>query len=272
MSTGDRFGAAHAMEVAVKLAPASADVRAAQIQILLKQNNNEAAVAAAQAFQSANPRTVADLMLAETLERSKQHARAVAVLTKSLADRPSNAALLRLASYSLQAKDREGATNMMSKWLADHPDDLAVRMSLADSFVQADDRSRAIPQYEAILKRSPNNVQALNNLGWLIQNSDPKRSLALLTQAQKLAPNSGKIGDSLGWVKLQQKDAAGALEILNRAHTQAPQDGAITYHLILALDANGKRDAARGLLKALLTSKAQFKDRAAAAQLATSWQ
>jgi Flp pilus assembly protein TadD len=271
MSSADGAGAAHAMEVAVKLAPASADIRAVQIQILLKQNSNEAAVAAAQAFQAANPGTAADLMMAETLDRSKQHDRAVAVLKKSFADKPSNVVLLRLVNYAMQAKDDKGATDLMAKWLAGHPDDLAVRMAFATSFTQVDDSSRAIPQYEAILKKSPNNILALNNLGWLIQKSDPKRALSLLTQARKLAPNSGTIGDSLGWVKLQQKDAAGALEVLDKAHLQAPLDGQITYHLVLALDANGKRDGARGLLKALVASKAVFKDRAAAEQLATVW-
>ena len=70
----------------------------------------------------------------------------------------------------------------------------------------------------------------------------------------------------------QQKDAAGALALLNRAHALQPGDGEISYHLAVALDANSKRDEARKLLKSLLDSGVKFADRPAAVQLASSWQ
>jgi Flp pilus assembly protein TadD len=105
----------------------------------------------------------------------------------------------------------------------------------------------------------------------MIQARDPKRAISLLTVAMKAMPNSPDVADTLGWVKLQQKDAAGGLDLLDKAHKLKPQDGSITYHLVLALDANGKRDAAREMLKSLLASGAQFKDRPAAEKLATSW-
>ena len=271
LSAGERAGSVRAMEAAVKLAPASADIRTAQIQLLLKQGSNDAAVAAARAFQTANPGTAADLLLAQTLELTKHHDQAEAVLNKSLADKPANVVVLRLSDYALRAKNTERAATLLSNWLARNPNDLLVRLAYANIFMEKEDRARAVPQYETILKQSPNNVVALNNLGYLIQTSDPKRALSMLTQAQKLAPSSPDVADTLGWIKFQQKDAAGALELLNKAHSQKPKDGEITYHLARVLDANGKRDAARDLLKALLASNTQFKDRSAATELAASW-
>jgi putative PEP-CTERM system TPR-repeat lipoprotein len=270
-AAGDQPGAARALEVAVKLAPASAEVRAAQVRLLLSQKKPDAAVATARAFQAANPGTGADLLLADTLESNKQRDQAVSVLNKSLADKPSNAVLLRLVAYAVQAKDAGRANDMMSKWLAKNPDDFTVRMEYANLLMQQEDTARAIPQYEAVLKKYPNNVVALNNLGWLIQGKDPKRAISLLSVAMKAMPNSADIADTLGWVKLQQKDAAGGLELIDKAHRLKPRDGSITYHLAVALDANAKRDAARELLKGLLASGVQFKERPAAAQLASSW-
>lgn len=270
-AAGDQAGAMRAMEVAVKLAPADSEVRAAQIRLLLSQKNLDGALAAARAFQAANPGTVGDLLLAETLDRVKQRDQAISVLNKSLADKPNNVVLLRLVNYAQQAKNPGRAGELMSKWLAGKPDDKAVRMEYAGFLMQQEDNPRAIAQYETVLKQNPNNVIALNNLGWLIQASNPKRALSLLTQAQKLSPNSADIADTLGWLKLQQKDAAGGLDLLDKAHKLKPQDGEITYHLILALDANAKRGAARELLTGLLASKVQFKDRQAATQLASSW-
>lgn len=79
--------------------------------------------------------------------------------------------------------------------------------------------------------------------------------------------------DSLGWVKLKQtkKDVAGALDLLNRAHSIRPSDDEIAYHLAVALDASGKRDAARQLLKATLAKNSKFADRADAVALDKNW-
>ena len=271
LAAGDRVGAASAMATAVKLDPASPEVRVAQVMTLLKQGDNDGAVASARAFQAAMPGTQADVLLADTLEGAKLHDQATAVLTKSQADRPSPAVLLRLVRIAMQANDSKRGLDLMSNWLTSHPADGAVRLEYATLLMQQENNSQAIAQYQTILKQEPNNAVALNNLGWMIQDSDPKRSLALLTQAHKLAPNSGNVADTLGWVKLQQKDVAGALPLLNQAHALQPRDGAITYHLAVALDANAKRNEARGLLKSLLDSNVQFKERPAAMQLSNSW-
>jgi Tfp pilus assembly protein PilF len=160
----------------------------------------------------------------------------------------------------------------MSGWLAKNPGDGSVRMEYAAFQLQQGDTPKAISQYQMVLKQNPGNIDALNNLGWLIQRSDPKQAEALLTRAWKLSPNSANVADTLGWFKIQQRDAATGLALLNRAHALRPGDGQITYHLVVALDANSKRDDARRLLKSLLDSGAKFKDQAAAVQLATSWQ
>jgi len=271
VAAGDRVGAASAMATAVKLAPTSPEVRVAQVMTLLKQGDNDGAVASARAFQAATPGTQADVLLADTLEGAKLHDQATAVLTKSQADRPSAAVLLRLVRSAMLANDNKRATDLMSNWLTSHPADGSVRLEYATLLMQQENNSQAIAQYQTILKQEPTNAVALNNLGWMLQDSDPKRALVLLTQAYKLAPNSANVADTLGWAKLQQKDAAGALPLLNRAHTLQPRDGAITYHLAVALDANAKRNEARGLLKSLLDSNVQFKERAEAVKLSNSW-
>jgi len=271
LATGDRLGASSALETAVNRAPTVPTVRAAQIRLMLSLGKNDAALASARAFQSANPGTDADILLSDTLDKAKQHDQAVAVLAKSLTDKPNNLVLMKLVRASQQAKDNGHAADLMSNWLATHPDDLVVRMEYANLLLEQGDNARAIPQYESALKQNPDNPIVLNNLGWLIQASNPKRAISLLDRAAELAPDSADIADTLGWARVQQKDAAGGLTLLNKAHGLAPKNGEITYHLVLALDANAKRDAARGLLKALLASGVQFKDKAAAEQLAANW-
>ncbi len=270
-ANGDRAGALRAMETAVKLSPNAADVKMAQVNMLMAQGSVDAAVASARSFRTSSPGTEGDVLLADTLEKAKLRDEAVSVLNKSLSDKPNRAVLLRLTRLAVQANDQKRAGELMANWLSSNPADNVVRTEYATLLMQQDDNARATAQYQMILKQDPNNVIALNNLGWLLQTSDPKRAVSLLTLAQKLSPNAADVVDTLGWVKLQQKDVAGGLDLLNRAHTLQPQDAEITYHLVVALDANVQRESARQLLKTLLASGATFKDKPAAAKLAADW-
>ena len=269
--TRDFSGAMRALETATKLSPNSVDIAAARIRALTGQGDSVAAVAAARSFRSSNPGTAADLLLADTLERAAKHDEAVSVLQKSLSDKPNAVVLSRLVRLAIQANDTKRAADLMSKWLAGNPADKAVRSDYAALLMQQGNSARATAEYQRILKDDPNNVVALNNLGWLLEASDPKKALAMLVLAQKLAPNSADVADTLGWVKVQQRDVAGGLALLNHAHQVQPQDANITFHLVQALDANGQRDAARSLLKTLLATGAKFTDQPAAARLAAAW-
>ena len=268
---GDRTGAARALETAVKLSPDVPDVKGAQISLLFSQGSVDAAVASARAFRAAYPGTAGDILLADTLDRAKLRDEAAAVLGKSFSDKPTAAVLRRLVRFAGLANDRKRAGDLMSAWLSTNPNDISVRQDYASLLMQQNSNAQAIAQFQTILKQDPNNVIALNNLGWLLQASNPKQALSLLTQAQRLSPNSPDVADTLGWVKVQQKDVSGGLALLGRAHAMAPQDGGITFHLVQALDAAGQRDAARKLLASLMTSGASFSDKPAAAKLAEAW-
>jgi Flp pilus assembly protein TadD len=269
---GDRVGAGRALDAAADLAPQAAEVKRAQINFQLDQGNVDAAVAMARTFQTSYPGLASDMLLAETLQRAKRTGEAVTVLDKTFSDRPNSSVLMRLVQLVLLSNDRKRAGDLMSGWLAKNPGDAAVRMEYAAFQLQQGDVPKAISQYQMVLKQNPDNIDALNNLGWLTQRSDPKQAEALLTRAWKLSPKSANVADTLGWFKIQQKDAAAGLALLNRAHELQPGNGQITYHLAVALDANAKRNDARRLLKSLLDSGVKFTDRAAAVQLSSSWQ
>ena len=268
---GDRQGATRALETATKLGPGSAEVKGAQINLQITQGNFDAALALARAFQAANPGSQADVLLADTLDQTRHRDEAIAVLNKSLSSRPNPDVFARLLRLTAQGGDDAGTENLMSGWLAKNPNDLRTRVEFGNFLLTRGANAKAVTQFQAVLKQDPNNLVALNNLGWLLQTSDPKRALSLLTHAQKLAPNSPDILDTLGWIKLQQKDLRGGLALIQKAHAAKPQDAAVTYHLAVALDANGQRDAARQMLKGLLASGRKFQELAAANKLAAEW-
>jgi len=269
--TGDRAEAGRALDAAADIAPQAVEVKRAQINFQLGQGNGDAAVAMARAFQTSYPTPGSDMLLAETLQQARRGGEAEAVLSKSLSDRPNRIILMRLVGLALSSNDRKRANDLMSDWLDKNPGDAAVRMEYAAFQLRQGDSAKAISQYQMVLKQNPDNAYALNNLGWLVQHRDPKQAEALLTRAWKLSPNSANVADTLGWFKVQHKDAAGGLVLLNRAHALQPGDGQITYHLAVALDTNAKRNEARKLLKSLLDSGVKFTDRPAAVQLYSAW-
>ena len=268
---GDRAGASAALGIAATDAPNSIQVRASQINLLFALGDVKGAITTAQAFQTSNPGSDADLMLAETFVRAKELSQASAVLTRSLAIKPNSKVLVRLAQLAVLAGDKKHAENLMSEWLGTNQNDLEVRTLYATILMQDGMNAKARTQFETVLSQDPNNVVALNNLGWLLQKEDSKRALSLLTLAFKLSPGSADVADTFGWIKLQQKDPKGAVDLLKRAHDMRPKDGEIAYHLVLALDASGNRNAAKGLLKALLDSGVKFDDIVDALKLSETW-
>jgi Flp pilus assembly protein TadD len=193
------------------------------------------------------------------------------VLTRSTTSYPNNRSLSLLAQIAVASGDKKRAENLLSDWLKSNSSDITVRVQYATILMQDGDNPNATEQFELVLGQDSNNVTALNNLAWLLQKDNPKRALALSLQAFKLNPGAADVVDTLGWIKLQQKDVKDALELLKRAHDLRPKDGEITYHLVLAIDASGNRMSAKGLLKALLDSGAKFADIVDALKLSEAW-
>jgi len=269
--SGDRAGAVKAVDAAVALDPKSVSIKVSQISLQLAMGQADQAVSTAQAFRKANPGPDGDVLAADTLLRSKHADQAMDLLSKSFASKPTRPLLSRYVRLAAMQNQDKRADDALAAWLRKNPADIGARLEFADFYMSRKDMARAVTQYDAVLKREPNNVLALNNLGGLLQVSDPGRASVLLTKAEQLAPNSPDINDSLGWLKVQQKDVAAGTRYLRRAHDLRPKDGQISYHLVVALDANARRDEARALLKNLLASGVVFPEKQAALKLASQW-
>ena len=270
-ANGDNTGASSALSIAAASDPNSISVRSAQIGMMFASNDIGGAIASARAFQTANPGIEADLLLARTFMKAKELSQAAAVLTQSMSVKPDRRALSLLADIAVTTGDKKRAANLLSDWLARNQSDVAIRAQYATVLLQDGDKVRATAQFEAVLRQDPKSIAALNNLAWLLQKDDPKRAYQLAATAYKLYPGAADVADTFGWIKFQSKDLKGALELLNRAHALRPKDGEITYHLVLAVDASGNRNSARGLLKALLDSGVKFDDIVDALKLSVAW-
>lgn len=256
---------------AVQLAPASPQVRTALIEIQIGAGREEDALATARSFTADHPGVAADILLAGTLERLKRVSEAEAVLEKSLATRPDSRVAVELSRLAATSGDREKATAILAGWLGKNPGDFAARRDYAALLFQTGDRAGARREYQTLLKQRPDDPTVLNNLGWLLQADDPDRALSLVSLAAKIEPGSASIADMLGWLKYERKDAQGAIASLERAHALDAGNAPISYHLALALDANGRRAEAKSLLQETLVRSPKFDGSDHAKQILARW-
>ena len=267
----DQDGAVSAFSRAVELDPASMQARTTLIDYAVRIGDKDRALSATRDFATAYPGPNADILSADTMMKLKRVDDAKAILAKSYATKPVSEIVIAYERLLINTGDKAKARSVMTDWLKKYPTDIEVMKEYGSLLLASGDSAGARQQFEGVLKLRPFDVIALNNVGWLIQKSDPKRAMALVSQAAKIQPQSAAILDTLGWLKWQNNSKDDALALLQRAHGLSANDPDITYHLVVALDGNGKRDQAKALLKQLLSSGAKFEDMADAKQLAAKW-
>ncbi len=122
------------------------------------------------------------------------------------------------------------AQTFLDDWLASSDNDNAPKILRAMSFEQVNESPRALPLYEEIIATDPNHTVALNNLAWLIRETDPDRAIVLAKRAADLSPNSADVLDTYGWILFEQDRQEEAKVVLNKAMELAPDSAGIREH------------------------------------------
>ena len=129
----------------------------------------------------------------------------------------------------LEQKDEQ--VKHLDNWLDIIPNSAAATLYKAINYQQAKQNTKAMQAYERVLTAVPNNVMALNNLGWIYFEKNDDRALVLLKRAVELAPESAAVLDSYGWVLAKNGQREEGLKFLEKAHKLAPDEVEIKAHL-----------------------------------------
>ena len=161
----------------------------------------------------------------------------------------------QLVMLEVELLDEQGqnadASALIERELARTPDDAALLYMRAMRAWQAGDTPGMEQDLQRVLEHDPDNVMALNALGYTLADEQVPGRLddahRLIERAHDLAPENPAVLDSLGWVYFRLGRVKDALAPLTRAYKSMP-DQEVAAHLAEVLHALGKRERARQLL------------------------
>ena len=150
------------------------------------------------------------------------------------------------------------AGKFATTWIKDHPKDVFFRRSIAQAAMAKKDYTVATQHYRGLLEVQPDNAVWLNNLAFAAgQQKDPK-AFEYAERANKLAPNTPEIMDTLGTLLIERGDVPRGIELLRSAADKAPNEPGIRLNLARGLIKSGQKEAAKEQLDLLAKMGEKF--------------
>ncbi len=152
------------------------------------------------------------------------------------------------AELYVRAGDQKAAIGVYDRALRALPDDGELLYGRSLSEAEAGDTQAAIAHLRRVLALKPDNVDAMNALGYTLADSDQHLDEAaqLLSKALKAKPDEPAIIDSCGWLQYRLGHLDEAERNLQRAWDKS-KDADIGVHLGEVLWKRGKREQARAV-------------------------
>lgn len=129
---------------------------------------------------------------------------------------------------------------LTSAWVNASPESIPAHLARASHLMSRGLEPQAQEHYEAVLKRRYDTPLALNNLAWMLRETDTERALKMASRASELVPENAAILDTHGWLLHLAGLHQEAVERLERAHQLAPDNDDIRRHLEAARSQAGQ--------------------------------
>jgi putative PEP-CTERM system TPR-repeat lipoprotein len=261
MEAQDFPAASEALKRALAIKPDYLNAELAQVALESRQQNYDKAMAIARRIQKQHEKIPAGYVAeGDLLMKQRNPALAAKAYDQAFAIGKTPPLLVKLHTALSQAGKGKEATPRLLQWLKEHPTDDSVRMYLAQVYVADQQVKPAIEQYQTILKQNPKHVPALNNLATTLQQERDPQAVEYAEKAYQLAADNPAILDTLGWILVEQGNAARGLPLLQKAVSLAPGAPEVRYHLAYGLVKSGEKAKARKELEQLLGTGKSFSD------------
>jgi putative PEP-CTERM system TPR-repeat lipoprotein len=266
--SGDMNAALKSLQKSVRLAPTYLDAHIALAGVYAVLGQQDSALKETRAVQELDPKSPTGYNLeAELAARFKKPEASLQALAHAYQTTPSadTAATYHLAL--VRAGKADQAEQLAQQWLKLHTNDSGFRMYLAGAYLGKQQTSQAIAQYQLVVKASPDNVVALNNLAALLMEQNDASAFGYAQRAYALQSSNPVVMDTYGWSLLQQGKLQEATPLLKQAAQAMPDSPAVQFHWASALAKSGKNAEAQALLQKVLAAHQRFSERDKAATL-----
>lgn len=236
------------------------DAQLALSTLLAKKGQFDEALQLSRQVQSQNDKAALGyLQEGDILLVQKKNALAVQAYEKAQKFNATGQGAIKLHHALVQDGKQKEANLRMNQWISGHGGDSHSRLYFGMYLLeQTEDKREGIEQLSQILKNEPENVIVLNNLAWALGEIKDKRALSYAEKANRLAPNTAAILDTMGWILLNQGDLAKGLESIQKAANLQPNSSDIHYHLAVALVKSGEKAKAKKELEQVLARGKEF--------------
>ena len=150
------------------------------------------------------------------------------------------------------------AVALAEQWLRGKPTDLRIWRALADSQARKGNMQAARSAYESVVKMTPLDAEALNNLAIVLVNLRDPGALKVAEQALAIKPQAPYIIGTTGWAAFHAGQPDRALQLLRDARLRDPGNISTRYFLGAVLAQQGRKSEARDELQAALRSGSEF--------------
>lgn len=255
---GNKAGYRSQLERVLALDPEHIGARSLMTGILIAEGDTDAAGKSIDLLRKQSGETAETFLLEGQLASSlAEYDKAASAYRSALKLEETNFNLLKLETAMWSAGKRQAAIDLMTSWLEKYPSDKITQTRLASRFLSMGRESDAVETYTEILKDDPDNAVALNNLAWLLRNSDPKQALEYAEKAYSLAPGSPSIADTLAML-ISESDPSRAQKLIREALNASPDNSHYLYHQALIYESANEPDQARQVVEKLLKENPDF--------------
>ncbi len=259
-ATGKREQAEVALRKALDIEPGMVQAQQALIDLLFASNRKADALELIKRMQRDTPNLPAGYSF-EAAYQLKLNAvdAAVAAYRSGLAKTGNAALALELHRLYARAGRRDDADRFAAGWLKDHPKDAAFEYQMVETDIGRNDLEKAEVRLLRLQVDNPDNALALNNLAYVMLMRGRPGALVYAQKAAELAPESGRVLDTLATALVAEKLFDKALAAQKRAVERTPLDDPMHLRLAQIAIKAGDKTLARTELTRLQGLGTKFK-------------
>jgi len=268
MSAKNLPGAAYSLEKALSTSPDFLPAMALMTEVELRLGEPAKAEQRARDIVAKYPkRAVGQGLLGDIAQARGQSAQALEAYRRAHQLEPSTQTFLQLFGALSNQDGGKPALQLAQQWVKAHPKDAQAQKTLANAFARAGQFVQAKGAYEQLLKLTPDDSDAINNLANVLLRLKDPGAIAVAEQAVAKNPANYNAIDTLGWALFQGGQTDRALQLLRDARLRQPGSAEIRYHLATVLAQTGRKTEAREELEAALKLGQNFAGKADAQAL-----